>query len=870
MEGSCGLNNGCSSQSCTCENPSCYDNVLNGDETGIDCGGALCNAIPKRCPLNQPCGDNGDCASNNCGTGSTCEPAVCVGSPPTARHVCSNGNWVCAQGTIECGGTCYVPTDDPANCGSCDNACGVDNSGSGGADNSLKPYCMGGQCRATCFAGLTGCNGRCVDFQTDSENCGACTTMPLTDTVHNCTLTNKVCNYGSCITPLDYVTLPNNGCANGGLPIDLGPSAGTGSTSTCAGDIASGLFHWGICSCENASINQRVFIDGFDSTLGPYTACNVDLTACPGGQGQCNDREVCLAGNCVLPLENCLGAGFGVNGTVKFGVNSAQNASSIFGDLNVSHSFGPPALSSNIANVTIWQRLFSGPSRVAGTNSLTVGDGGSTTFWHDMYVDGTMQSSGGSATIKKTLYSTQYSAAPAGFVLGPSGSVVNQQSMTFTDPCDCTDPLDIIGIVDAHKCTGNLTTTSPDDCIGDNNDNKAAEMDPGILAGSLSNARLDIDCGHYWFTSINTAANVTVFVHGNAAIYVDGDLTAGQGLHITLGPTAQLDLFVKGVFNMTQVSAFGNPAWPANMRIYVGGQDGGESVRVTQEIDFAANLYAPHGATKVTHDLEIFGSAFTKSIINTTQPWTVHFDRAVVEVGSICSTCGDGIVQTGEECDTSNLGGKTCQLLGFDGGTLSCDSSCNLVNSCFNAVCGNGVKEGNEQCDGAQGVPASCAPGTGTPVCDSPGTCTVTGCTGCSCPGNLNCTAFAHSPPYTGGTVGCSVGSGCVLDFSACTYCGDGVINGSEQCDLTDFGSATCANVTGDPMSTGMLTCNANCTINSSACMSGGGGGGCGSGCDCPTGQGCNNGECGACTGSGQCCAPFVCISGVCKLILPP
>jgi hypothetical protein len=43
-----------------------------------------------------------------------------------------------------------------------------------------------------------------------------------------------------------------------------------------------------------------------------------------------------------------------------------------------------------------------------------------------------------------------------------------------------------------------------------------------------------------------------------------------------------------------------------------------------------------------------------------------------------CHRCGDGIVDSAEQCDGSNLGGKTCATVpgGFSGGTLSCTGAC--------------------------------------------------------------------------------------------------------------------------------------------------------------------------------------------------
>jgi uncharacterized repeat protein (TIGR01451 family) len=47
-------------------------------------------------------------------------------------------------------------------------------------------------------------------------------------------------------------------------------------------------------------------------------------------------------------------------------------------------------------------------------------------------------------------------------------------------------------------------------------------------------------------------------------------------------------------------------------------------------------------------------------------------------------TCGDGNIDSGEQCDGSNLGGATCQSQGFDSGALSCNSLCKYdVSQCM-------------------------------------------------------------------------------------------------------------------------------------------------------------------------------------------
>lgn len=69
-----------------------------------------------------------------------------------------------------------------------------------------------------------------------------------------------------------------------------------------------------------------------------------------------------------------------------------------------------------------------------------------------------------------------------------------------------------------------------------------------------------------------------------------------------------------------------------------------------------------------------------------------------------CYTCGDGEIAIGEECDGSNFGGATCASLGFGGGTLACSADCqSIVTTGCQPLpsCGDNVLNGGEQCDGA-------------------------------------------------------------------------------------------------------------------------------------------------------------------------
>ena len=72
---------------------------------------------------------------------------------------------------------------------------------------------------------------------------------------------------------------------------------------------------------------------------------------------------------------------------------------------------------------------------------------------------------------------------------------------------------------------------------------------------------------------------------------------------------------------------------------------------------------------------------------------------------STCQTtqyCGDGIINGNEQCDGNNLNGQTCQTKGFTSGTLTCGNCQFNTAQCTtqtSPVCGNRIKEGAEQCD---------------------------------------------------------------------------------------------------------------------------------------------------------------------------
>ena len=81
-----------------------------------------------------------------------------------ATQVCSAGvcGLSCVGGSTKCSGLCINTANDPANCGSCGNAC------------LNGQVCSAGVCGLSCVGGSTKCSGACVDTKIDPANCGNC------------------------------------------------------------------------------------------------------------------------------------------------------------------------------------------------------------------------------------------------------------------------------------------------------------------------------------------------------------------------------------------------------------------------------------------------------------------------------------------------------------------------------------------------------------------------------------------------------------------------------------------------------------------------------------------------------------------------
>lgn len=164
--------------------------------------------------------------------------------------------------------------------------------------------------------------------------------------------------------------------------------------------------------------------------------------------------------------------------------------------------------------------------------------------------------------------------------------------------------------------------------------------------------------------------------------------------------------------------------------------------------------------------------------------------------------CGNGDIDPEEGCDGSNLGGLTCQDLGYTSGTLGCTEGCALDEGGCTSQCGNGVRESDEVCDGFElgGTTCQIESGLGN--------------------GELVCSADCSALITTG-----------------CHYCGNGAPEGPEVCDGTALGGVTCDSL-GYPGG-GTPTCVDCLSVNPSSCCQDGDGDGFGA--NCTLGEDCDD-----------------------------
>jgi hypothetical protein len=229
----------------------------------------------------------------------------------------------CLGGSTLCAGKCVETSTDPANCGTCGNACSNQNG---------TPLCSGGSCAGIlCSAGFGNCDGMLANgceanLATDTKNCGTCgNACVVGDMCVNgvCQATTVTC--GGYAYPVDvivnnvtctgwfsgctgahefravgcYATNPGNQCPSGFTPATL---MEIGQWAQAA-NVTQFYMGTSVCMWANGSVNSNAC--GGNSVDAAYcwptgTGCTPSCpTNCCPPTGPCGASGVSLPLLCV-------------------------------------------------------------------------------------------------------------------------------------------------------------------------------------------------------------------------------------------------------------------------------------------------------------------------------------------------------------------------------------------------------------------------------------------------------------------------------------------------------------------------------------------------------------------------------------------
>ncbi|MFP4111398.1 MAG: hypothetical protein ACLFUO_00195 [Candidatus Woesearchaeota archaeon] len=346
----CDSDSDCRSNFCNalgfCTSPTCSDEVQNGLETDVDCGGNTCKSYPhfQRCASGESCKVNTDCENYNCVDGISCAEEVpdtcsnevidgletdvdCGGEecgacpdglncsvdsdcwseicdPVTGNCIeesCSNGELNSGESDIDCGGPCK----------NCEN----------GDDCNLDSDCMSGTCLDTGICGVLTIPPYCQngDYNPDygetdidcGGECGRC------DEGQNCSTGND-CKTGLyCDSDAGFCAKPT--CSDGkrnGLETDVdcgGSCSGCGSGKNCNEDedCQNGM----ICgSSDTCQVIPQTCSDGVKNQDESDVDCGGSCLKCQDGlnctsdsdcaNGFCNSTDMCATPSCDDGIQN--------------------------------------------------------------------------------------------------------------------------------------------------------------------------------------------------------------------------------------------------------------------------------------------------------------------------------------------------------------------------------------------------------------------------------------------------------------------------------------------------------------------------------------------------------------------------------------
>jgi cysteine-rich repeat protein len=287
----------CTSGVCTlqvCAAPVCTDQVKNGAETDVDCGGATCSP----CANGKTCSANADCTSTVCNPMSNlCVASICGDNRITGTETCDDGGTTSGNGcsatcTIEAGYKCSgMPSVCMLACGDgvkdptegCDD--GGMMSGNGcSATCTVEPgyKCSGSPstCIIACSDGVIDAGETCDDG--DMMSGDGCSSTCAIESGYVCTGAPSVC-VESC----------GNGVVDAGETCDDGAFVnGDGCSSACATEVGytcSGMPSSCVTTCGDGIVAGTEACD--DDNVNSGDCCSATCTTESGCEIEPNDDD---------------------------------------------------------------------------------------------------------------------------------------------------------------------------------------------------------------------------------------------------------------------------------------------------------------------------------------------------------------------------------------------------------------------------------------------------------------------------------------------------------------------------------------------------------------------------------------------------
>jgi hypothetical protein len=396
-------------------------------------------------------------------------------------------------------------------------------------------------------------------------------------------------------------------------------ASAAGSLPTCNAGIARRLFSYGLCSCSDALLSGSFSIDSFDSRRGAYVAGPPLTGGAVGTNGSPRlDASLFDLGGTVIS------AGTGsllIPGTGAFG-----------GDLKTNAALD-----------------------ITGTLLIT--------FARDVWArDGIRTSS--SVSVARDLYQAPGHSIPE---LVEVAGRMHMTDFVVSPPCPCGADavLDVAAVVAAAQVE---------------NDNGALGLSADALSARLSTGVVpaELTCGRFVLAAASLPSGTLAAIAGRIALFVNGDLTIAGNFATELGSAGELDVFVTG--NLVLSGPLGDPNKPTALRFYVGGNQPIHLAGLL--VPYAVQLYAPNAPVLLDDAAQaVHGSIFSASFETLSTLQTIHYDRAILDLGEECNGLPTPPCSDCRQCPA----GLSC----VDGACRACrsDADCCEPMACTDGIC---------------------------------------------------------------------------------------------------------------------------------------------------------------------------------------